>query len=269
MAMKITFIGGGIMGEALMAGLLRAKLAAPADIAVSEPVEARRKRLADTLRIRAEATADAIVSGADLVVLAIKPQNLADVMPGLGKLLTKGQTVASIIAGARIDTLSKGLGTNAVIRIMPNTPAQIGAGMTVWTATPTVPAAALDAAKKMLGTLGVELRVDDEKLIDMSTALSASGPAYVFLFIEALIDAGVYMGMTRDMARTLALQTVLGSAQMVKETGQHPAQLRDMVTSPGGTTAEALRAFENAGFRRAVIDAVVAAYEKSKRLGNS
>ncbi|MDA1189012.1 MAG: pyrroline-5-carboxylate reductase [Chloroflexi bacterium] len=267
--MKIAFIGGGIMGESIIAGLLRANLAAPADIAVSEPVEARRKHLTGTHGIRVEANAETIVEGADLVVLAVKPQNLGDVMPGLKKLLAKGQTVASIIAGARIETLSKGLGTDAIIRIMPNTPAQIGAGMTVWTATPVVPQTALDATKKMLATLGTELRVNDEKLIDMSTALSASGPAYVFLFIEALIDAGVYMGMTRDMARTLAIQTVLGSAQMVKETGKHPATMRDMVTSPGGTTAEALRALENAGFRRAVIDAVVAAFEKSKQLGGS
>ena len=160
-----------------------------------------------------------------------------------------------------------GLGHDAVIRVMPNTPAQIGAGMTVWTASPAVPEAQIEATRLMLRTLGEELYVADERLVDMATALSASGPAYVFLFIEALIDAGVYLGMPRDMARKLALQTVAGSTRLVDETGLHPAQLKDMVTSPGGTTIEALRTFERGRFRATVIDAVKAAYEKSQALG--
>ena len=265
--MKISFIGGGVMAEALISGVLRSGLITPDNISVSEPVSARRKHLTNTHSIRVEPTANSVVPGADLVVLAVKPQNLDEVMPGLRKLLGNEQSVASIIAGARITTLSKGLGTKAVIRIMPNTPAQIGAGMTVWSATDAVPPRILNITKGMLDTLGTELQVKDEKLIDMATALSASGPAYVFLFIEALIDAGVYMGMPRDMSTMLTIQTVLGSAQMVQETGQHPAKMRDMVTSPGGTTAEALRALENAGFRRAIIDAVAAAYHKSRQLG--
>ncbi|MBM3948140.1 MAG: pyrroline-5-carboxylate reductase [SAR202 cluster bacterium] len=265
--MKITFIGGGIMGEALIAGLLRAKLAAPADIAVSEPVDTRRSLLVQKYGVRADLLARSVVPGANLVVLSVKPQNLGDLMPDLAKLLQPGQAVVSIIAGARIETLAKGLGTSAIVRVMPNTPAQIGAGMTVWTATPSVPRDQVNATRDMLRTLGEEAYVTDEKLIDMATALSASGPAYVFLFIESLIDAGVHLGMSRDMARRLVLQTVLGSAQMVKETGRHPAEMRDMVTSPGGTTAEALLALERAGFRRAILDAVIAAYEKSKRLG--
>lgn len=265
--MKMTFIGGGVMGEALIAGVLRSGLTAPSNISVSEPAPARRRHLTKTHGIRVESDADSIVSDADLVVLAVKPQSLGEVMPGLRKLLNDGQAVASIIAGARITTLNQGLGTKAIIRIMPNTPAQIGEGMTVWSATDAVTPRILAITKGMLETLGTELQVKDEKLIDMATALSASGPAYVFLFIEALIDAGVYMGMTRDMSTTLTIQTVLGSAQMVQETGQHPAKMRDMVTSPGGTTAEALRALENAGFRRAIIDAVTAAYDKSRQLG--
>jgi pyrroline-5-carboxylate reductase len=265
--MKITFIGGGIMGEALIAGLLRAKLAAPADIAVSEPVDTRRSLLTQKYGVRADLLTRNVVPGATLVVLSVKPQNLGDVMPDLAKLLQPGQAIVSIIAGARIETLAKGLGTAAIVRVMPNTPAQIGAGMTVWTATPSVPREQVNATRDMLRTLGEELYVTDEKLIDMATALSASGPAYVFLFIESLIDAGVHLGMSRDMARKLVLQTVLGSAQMVKDTGRHPAEMRDMVTSPGGTTAEALLALERAGFRRAILDAVIAAYEKSKRLG--
>ena len=150
---------------------------------------------------------------------------------------------------------------------MPNTPAQIGAGMSMWTASDSVPAEAVDATRSILSTLGEEVYADDEKMIDMATALSASGPAYVFLFIEALIDAGVYLGLSRDVARQLSLQTVLGSTQLVKETGRHPAELKDMVTSPGGTTIEALRALEDGGFRASVFAAVSAAYEKSKALG--
>ena len=265
--MKISFIGGGIMGEALIAGLLRAKLAAPADVAVSEPVDTRRHLLTEKYGVRTDLLTRNVVPGANLVVLSVKPQSLGEIMPDLAKLLQPGQAILSIIAGARIETLAKGLGTNAIVRVMPNTPAQIGAGMTVWTATPSVPRDQLNAARDMLRTLGEEIYVTDEKLIDMATALSASGPAYVFLFIESLIDAGVHLGMNRDMARKLVLQTVLGSAQMVKETGRHPAEMRDMVTSPGGTTAEALLALERAGFRRAILDAVIAAYEKSKRLG--
>ncbi len=150
---------------------------------------------------------------------------------------------------------------------MPNTPAQIGAGMSVWTASDAVPGDKIEATRGILSVLGEEIYVPDEKLIDMSTAVSASGPAYVFLFIESLIDAAVYLGMARDMARKLVLQTVLGSTKLVDETGRHPAELKDMVTSPGGTTIEALRAFEDAGFRAAIFDGVIAAYEKSKALG--
>ena len=150
---------------------------------------------------------------------------------------------------------------------MPNTPAQIGQGMSLWTCSPQVSQAAREAARSVLGTVGKEIYVSDEKYLDMATALSASGPAYVFLFIEALVDAGVHVGLPRDMSRTLALQTVLGGTKLVEETGLHPAQLKDMVTSPGGTTVEGLLALERGGLRSAVIDAVVAAYKRSVELG--
>ena len=154
-----------------------------------------------------------------------------------------------------------------MIRVMPNTPAQIGAGMSLWLASEGVSEQVRETTRSILATLGEEMEVTDEKYLDMATALSASGPAYVFLFIESMIDAGVYMGMSREMARTLVVQTVLGSAMLVKETGRHPAELRDMVTSPGGTTAEALKALETGRFRAVVMEAIVAAYEKSKSLG--
>ena len=265
--MRISFVGGGKMGEAIVSGILEAGVAAGRDVRIAEPVDARRDYLKKKLGVEVSPAAADVLDGADLVVLAVQPKDLAAVMGDVGPGLTDGQVVVSIVAGAVMKTLLNGLGHDAVIRVMPNTPAQIGAGMTVWTASPAVPEARIEATRLMLRTLGEELYVADERLVDMATALSASGPAYVFLFIEALIDAGVYLGMPRDMARKLALQTVAGSTRLVDETGLHPAQLKDMVTSPGGTTIEALRTFERGRFRATVIDAVKAAYEKSQALG--
>ena len=255
------------MAEAIVGGILDAKIAAPKEIVIGEPFEQRRAELADKYGVDARPSNLDALDGAELVVLSIKPQSLPEVMAELGPSLNSQHTVVSIIAGARMDTLVGGLKHAAVIRVMPNTPAQIGAGMSVWTASDSVPEAAVSASRDILRTLGEELYVEDEKLIDMATALSASGPAYVFLFIEALIDAGVYLGMQRDMARKLVLQTVAGSTRLVQESGRHPADLKDMVTSPGGTTAEALLAFERGGFRGVILEAVAAAYEKSRALG--
>ena len=255
------------MAEAIIGGALGAGLVEAGAVSVGEPVAARREQLASERGVAAYADNAEAVRGAELVFLAVKPQSLADVMPGLGGALAASQTVASIVAGATMDTLTGGLGHDAVVRVMPNTPAQIGEGMSVWTASDAVPPAAREAVGEILRTLGDEVYAPDEKLIDMATALSASGPAYVFLFVEALIDAGVYLGMARDVARRLALQTVLGSARLMERTGRHPAELRDMVTSPGGTTIAALRAMESGGFRAAALDGVVAAYEKSQALG--
>ena len=265
--MRLAFIGGGVMAEAIIGGVLSAELTPAEDINVGEPVNERREELTKKYGLQAFADNGYAIRGADLVILAVKPQSLPEVMPGMSASLEEQQTVASIVAGATIETLVSGLEQDSVVRIMPNTPAQIGAGMSVWTATAAVPGAVRNAVGQILQTLGDEVYVPDEKLIDMSTALSASGPAYVFLFIEALIDAGVYLGMARDMARRLALQTVLGSTQLVQETGRHPAELKDMVTSPGGTTIAALRAMESEGFRAAVLEGVIAAYDKSVELG--
>lgn len=255
------------MAEAIISGIIKSKIAAPESIRVGEPADDRRSYLENKYGLKGhQHNADAI-DGADIVVLAIKPQVLPYVLTDLNGGISEQSTVLSIIAGATMDTLVNGLAHEAVVRVMPNTPAQIGAGMSVWTASDAVPGDKIEATKAILSVLGEEIYVPDEKLIDMSTAVSASGPAYVFLFIESLIDAGVYLGMARDMARKLVLQTVLGSTKLVAETGRHPAELKDMVTSPGGTTIEALRAFEDAGFRAAIFDGVIAAYEKSKALG--
>jgi len=204
--------------------------------------------------------------GADMVVLAIKPQNLPEVMADLRGWLGPQQMVLSIVAGASLGTLAQGLRHPLVVRAMPNTPAQIGAGMSVWTATKEVAPEQREAAQALLAALGKEIWVEDEKYIDMATAVSASGPAYVFLFMEALIDGAVHIGMPRDMAKLLVLQTVLGSARFAQETGRHPAELRNSVTSPGGTTAEALLQLEEGALRALVTHAIIAAYEKAHAL---
>ena len=265
--MQISFIGGGVMAEAIVSGILDANLAAPSDIRIGEPLELRRAQLVQRFGVGMHAGNLDVVEDADMVVLAVKPQNLPDVMSEIGKGLSDGQVVMSIVAGARMRTLVDGLDHRAVIRVMPNTPAQIGEGMIVWTSSAEVPEDKVAAGRDILRTLGEEHYVADEKLMDMATALSASGPAYVFLFIEALIDSGVYMGMPRSMARELVLQTVLGSARLVQESGRHPAELKDMVSSPGGGTVEALMAFERQGFRGTVLQAVDAAYHKYQALG--
>ena len=255
------------MAEAIVSGILRQGIAQPQDVCIGEPVESRRAYLIEQHGVASTSDNREVVKHGELVVLAVKPQDLSDVLGEIRGTLDKGQTVVSIVAGAKMQTIASGLGHESVVRVMPNTPAQIGAGMSVWLAAPSVSKPHRQAVGSILGTLGQELEVDEEKYMDMATALSASGPAYVFLFIESLIDAGVYLGMTREMARTLSLQTVTGSARLVQESGRSPADLREMVSSPGGTTVEALKVLEEGEFRATIINAIVAAYEKSKRLG--
>jgi pyrroline-5-carboxylate reductase len=265
--MKISFVGGGVMAEAILSGIVGAKVAPSSDICVGEPSENRRRHLEETYSVRTTSNNIEAIEGAGLTVLAVKPQTLPYVYPELNGNLSADNTVVSIVAGATMSRLNSGLGHAAIIRVMPNTPGQIGAGMTMWMASDAVPKETVDTARAIVQTLGKEIYTDDEKMIDMATALSASGPAYVFLFIESLIDAGVYLGLARDVSWQLAIQTVLGSTQLVSDTGIHPAELKDMVTSPGGTTIEALRALEEGRFRALVLNAVNAAYEKSKALG--
>ncbi len=255
------------MAEALVGGVLSAELANPEEICVGEPLQQRRQYLSQRYGVLTGQDNSEVVRGAELVILAIKPQDLPAVCQNVSGRLGADQTVLSIVAGAKMSTLSEGLGHAAVIRVMPNTPAQIGEGMSLWTCAPAVDPARRELARSILGTVGQEIFVEEEKYLDMATALSASGPAYVFLFIEALIDAGVYIGLPRDMARTLALQTVYGSTKLVMETGKHPAELKDLVVSPGGTTAEALQVLESGAVPATIVAAVKAAYEKSIRLG--
>ncbi len=268
--MRIAFVGGGAMAEAIIAGILKAKLLRPSDVTASDILEGRRGYLRQTYGVSVTADNAQAVRGLganDLVVIAVKPQHLGEATASLRDKLSPETPVLSIVAGAKIATLMNGLRHDRIIRTMPNTPAQVGQGMTAWTATPAVTEAQRAAAKRVLGAFGHEVYLSDEKYLDVATALNGSGPAYVFLFMETLVDAGVYLGLTRDVARELVVQTVLGSAQMAQQSGKHLAELRDLVTSPGGTTAEALLSLENDGFRAALLNAVIAAYEKSQELG--
>ena len=255
------------MAEAMIAGIVSQKLASPEGVSVGEPVEERCNLLKERYGVVATTSNTKALEKSDLVILAVKPQNLSQVMDELKGNFQQEQVALSIVAGARMNTIMDGLGHSSMIRVMPNTPAQIGQGISLWTSSPRVKEAQRKAAQSILQTLGEEIYVEDEKYLDMATALSASGPAYVFLFIESLIDAGVHLGLPRDLARRLTIQTVLGSTNLLQQSGKHPAELRNDVTSPGGTTAEGLLALEEGGFRATVENGVIAAYQRALELG--
>jgi pyrroline-5-carboxylate reductase len=265
--MKIAFIGGGVMGEAMIGGILTRGLATPGDIIVSDVDPDRLFALSQTYGIKTSANNRQAIEGSEIVVLAIKPQNLEGVTEELRGHLRAGQLVLSIVARATIATIANGLRHSSVVRAMPNLAVQVSEGMSVWTASSEVTQSQKEAARSIFGALGKELYVPDESYLDMATAVSGSGPAFVFLVIEALIDAAVHIGCSREMAGELVLQTVLGAVRLAQETGKHPAELRDMVTSPGGTTAEGLLQLEEGGLRALLAHAVIAAYEKAKTLG--
>ena len=263
---KIAFIGPGVMAEAMIAGLLRKELARPENIIASGPREERGAELSKKYEIKSSTDNASAAAQADVVVLSVKPQRLSEVMKGLYKIQPEA-LVLSIVAGASIQKISKTLKHQAVVRSMPNTPGQISEGITVWTASAKTSPEQQEMARQILGALGEEVFVEDESYLDMATALSGTGPAYVFLFTEALIDAGVHLGFPRRIAEQLVLQTIRGSVSFYHQAERHPATLRNQVTSPGGTSAEALYYLEKAGFRTAISRAVWAAYQRSLELG--
>jgi pyrroline-5-carboxylate reductase len=265
--MKIAFIGGGNMGQAMLSAILSKGIANAEDITVSDKNSARLKQLKGNFGVNiSNENLDAIAKG-EIIILAIKPQNLDEVMSQIGGQIKPEQLVLSIIAGKNINTLKQGLKHDAIVRAMPNTPAQIGMGMTVWTATDEVTEEQRAAVSSILGAMGKEIHVADESYIDMATAVSGSGPAYVFLFMESLINAAVEIGLPPRTAHKMVLQTVTGAAEYARQSDKGLAQLREMVTSPGGTTAEALRVFEQKDFSGLVEKAVAAAYQRAKELG--
>ena len=264
--MKIAFIGAGAMGEAMISALLKQK-GGKYSILACDIDKARLDYIGKKYKISCSTEAAKTIVDRDVIVLSVKPQVLAGIMKDLKGKIKGAQLVLSIAAGVKIDTIAKGLGHNKVVRVMPNTPTQVGEGMSVWTATGGVTKKQKDAARAILGAMGKEIYFPEEKYIDMATAISGSGPAYVFLIMESLIDAAVHIGLPRETSAELVLQTMLGSARLAGESGLHPAELRNRVTSPGGTTAEGLLRLEEGGIRAILSEAVIAAYEKAKLLG--
>ena len=266
---KITFVGGGAMGEAIIGSLISKQLLNPTQICVSEPVPTRREYLNSTYGVTTETDNSQAVTGASVAVLAVKPQVLGPVMADLKGNLSPAALVVSIMAGVQIDTLRTGLCHDKIVRSMPNTPAQVGKGMTVWTDTAAVTESDRAAALVILEAMGEAIYAAEEHYLDMATGLSGSGPGFVYLLLEALIDAGVHIGFSRDQAQLMVLQTVEGSVELMRQSGLHPADLRNRVTSPAGTTAAGTLVLERAGVRSALIDAVDAAYRRSQELGGS
>jgi pyrroline-5-carboxylate reductase len=264
----IATVGSGVMAEAMIAGLLRSALVEPGQVVASHPRAERREHLAREYGIRAVGGNIEAVEGADVILFAIKPQMLGKVGREIGPHLRRGQLVLSVIAGATTTALTGTLGHDQVIRAMPNTPARLGKGMTVWYATPETTPEQREQAGALLRTLGAQLEVDDEKFVAMATAVSGTGPTYVFLVMEALIDAAVHLGFPRHVAHDLVIETLEGSTLFAKQSGMHPAELRNMVTSPGGTSAAALHELESGRLRTVLSEAVWAAFRRTVELGD-
>jgi pyrroline-5-carboxylate reductase len=262
---KIAFIGGGNMATAIIRGLMREEVSI--GICVAEVLPARREQLKAMFPnvLIVEESAEAARWG-EVVILAVKPQQSSGVLDSLEPVLTTDKLVISIMAGIRSNTIEEALAPGCrVVRAMPNTPALLGAGATGVCAGRKASASDLDLAEQIFSLTGYAVRVE-EKMMDAVTALSASGPAFVCLFIEALADAGLKNGLPREVASKLAVHTVLGTARMVHETGDHPVVLKEQVTSPGGTTIAGLHALESGSFKATVMNAVDAACARSKEL---
>jgi pyrroline-5-carboxylate reductase len=263
----ITFIGSGVMGEAMIKAVLNTGLVTKDRVTASDPWRERLEFIGREYGVRVTPSNPEAVAEADIVVLSIKPQSLPKAGEELHSRLRKDALVLSIIAGARINTLRTKLFHDRVVRAMPNTPAQVGKGMTVWTATPQVTSEQIDQTAAILGAFGEQLQVDDEAYLDMATGLSGSGPGFIMLLVEAMIDAGVHMGFSRREAAQLVLQTFEGSIALMRATGHHSAELRNQVTSPGGTTAAGLYELEKDAIRATLSRAIFAAYRRSEELG--
>jgi len=263
----IAFIGSGNMGEAMIQGLLKQQMIAPERLIAADPRPERLEELRALYGVRTAAENLDAATQADILVLSVKPQVLDEVLPEIRGGARTCSLVVSIVAGAPIRLIADGLANASVVRVMPNTPARIGQGISVWTATAEVPEAQREQARRLLRAFGEEIFVKDEDYLDMATALSGTGPAYVFLFMEAMVDAGVHLGFSRHVAEKLVLQTMRGSVEYAAQSGEHLAELRNQVTSPGGTSAEAVYHLEKGGLRTVISRAIWAAYQRSVGLG--
>ncbi|NMC85396.1 MAG: pyrroline-5-carboxylate reductase [Anaerolineaceae bacterium] len=265
--MKVAVIGPGVMGEAILSCLVNSHICAPQNVTISGPEAERNQHLQDLYHVQITTDNGQAVANADFIVLAVKPQRFNQVARSIKGKLKPDAVVLSVIAGIKLESLAKALDHANIVRTMPNTPVRISKGITVWTTTESVTEAQKQSTIDLLTTLGEEVYVDDESYLDMATAVSGTGPAYVFLFMEAMIDAAVHLGFPRRIAEQLVSQTILGSVEFYRLSKDHPAKLRNEVTSPGGTSAEALYYLEKAGFRTAISRAILAAYERSQELG--
>ena len=271
MVKRLAIVGGGVMGEAILSRLLAQTLYQPSEVWVSDPVAERRSSLATQYGVQVTADSRSLAVDAETILLAIKPQVFAAVGAELAACLVDlpDQTkplIVSILAGTPLKQLEAVFAHCPVVRAMPNTPATVGAGITAMAAGQWAMVEHIGQAQKILGAIGEVVELP-ESLLDAVTGLSGSGPAYVAMVIESLADGGVAAGLPRSVAARLALQTVLGTAQLLAQTGLHPAVLKDQVTSPGGTTIAGIASLEEAGVRSAFIQAVLAASHRAKELG--
>jgi pyrroline-5-carboxylate reductase len=253
------------MGEALLGAAIERGVFDPGGVTVCELLEARRAQLKSEYGVGVTTDTGSCMESADLVILSVKPQDLHSIQGAI----PPDALLLSIMAGVRIATIEAEFRHSRIIRVMPNTPVAAKAGMSVWTATATVSEAQHDLARGLLSAIGREMYVEDEKKIDMATAVSGSGPGYVFLFIEAMIEGGVSIGLTRKQAEEMVLQTVYGSAVFAQESGRNAAELRALVTSPAGTTAAGLLELEHGAVRASIIDCIRAAHERAIELGQA
>jgi pyrroline-5-carboxylate reductase len=265
--LSIGFLGAGKMATALAKGFIRAGLVTSKEVMASDVSEAACAAFAKETGAKTTAFNPDVAKFATVLILAVKPDQVAGALAEIREVITEKHLLISIAAGVTLAKLEAGLGDDArAIRVMPNTPALVGSSATGFALGKSAASADAEIATKLFSAVGVAFQVK-ESLLDAVTGLSGSGPAYVYLFIEALSDGGVAAGLPRDIATKLAAQTVLGAARMVLETGQHPGALKDMVTSPGGTTIEGIHELEKGKLRGTVMSAVRAASEKSKKLG--
>jgi pyrroline-5-carboxylate reductase len=267
--LTIGFLGAGKMATALAKGFIRAKLVTPRQIIASDPVSAAATAFAKEVGAKTTASNAEVAQFANVLILAVKPDQVPGVLADIREQFTEKHLLISIAAGVPIAKMEAGLGSNArLIRVMPNTPALVGASASAYSPGRFARPEDGELAQRLFSSVGIAFQMR-EYLLDAVTGLSGSGPAYVYLFIEGLSDGGVAAGLPRDIATKLAAQTVLGGAKMVLDTGLHPGALKDMVTSPGGTTIEGLHELEKGNLRATAISAVRAATEKSRKLGQS
>ena len=256
------------MGEIIVSALINKRVVSALDIIVS------RRNTTELLRLkqqyRTDTTSDnvVVIRSADIVILSVKPQNLPEVMKGIKGHFKPEQLLLSIVAGAKIDALRSGSGHQRIVRAMPNIPARIGEGISVWTSSHEVTERQKEWSRRILGALGKEIYVDDEKYMDKATAISGSGPAYFFLLTEALINAARDIGLSQEMAKDLVVQTIIGSGNLLQQSGRSSTELYKMVATAGGATATALDRFEHGNFKDLIQSAIAAAYDKAVELGN-